>query len=296
MFNSLFLDDVAGNKNERQQLDHLLTITAPHERVILAGIGAILLALAAWALFGAVARDVTVTGVLLKPGERHEIVSTEPGRLVRFLVAPGDVVEQGGALARQTVPELEREVAALRDQVDMLETRARRVDGDDAHSALAAAREALFRMEARRGARETIVSHFSGEVMALSAAPGDYLPAGSVVARIREREADESLQVALLVDSRVARRLQAGMPARVEVVTAGGETREVEGEVESMISDPPPRWLSEFLSADEGLAHRVNIALRPDSNGLDAPDGAPCRARVAFDQHPLVAFFDPERL
>ena len=47
-------------QNKRQQLDHLLRVTAPHERVILAGIGVVLLALAAWALFGSVVRAVTI--------------------------------------------------------------------------------------------------------------------------------------------------------------------------------------------------------------------------------------------
>ena len=59
MFNNPFLEQAAASKNKRQQLDHLLRVTAPHERVILAGIGVALLALAAWALFGSVVRAVT---------------------------------------------------------------------------------------------------------------------------------------------------------------------------------------------------------------------------------------------
>ena len=39
MFNNPFLENAAASKNKRQQLDHLLRITAPHERFILAGIG-----------------------------------------------------------------------------------------------------------------------------------------------------------------------------------------------------------------------------------------------------------------
>ena len=39
MFNNPFLEAAASSRNKRQQLDHLLRITAPHERFILAGIG-----------------------------------------------------------------------------------------------------------------------------------------------------------------------------------------------------------------------------------------------------------------
>lgn len=153
MFNNLFLDDAAANRNKRQQLDHLLRIAAPHERIILAGIGVALLALVVWVLFGSVERSVTVDGVLLKPGIRHEIVSAEPGHLVEFLVSPEDKVEEGDAIARQTVPELEREMIALRDQIEILEAGIRQVGGDITHSLLTSAQEALLQMEARRIAK-----------------------------------------------------------------------------------------------------------------------------------------------
>ena len=81
MFDNPFLEGAASSRNKRQQLDHLLRITAPHERIILAGIGVVLLALMAWALFGSIVRSVTIDGVLIEPGLRHEVVSTEPGYL-----------------------------------------------------------------------------------------------------------------------------------------------------------------------------------------------------------------------
>ena len=86
MFNNPFLEEAAANKNKRQQLDHLLRVTAPHERVILGGIGLVLLALVALALFGSVVRAVTIDGILLEPGARHDVISTEPGYLVMSTV------------------------------------------------------------------------------------------------------------------------------------------------------------------------------------------------------------------
>ena len=109
MFNNPFLEEAAASRNQRQQLDHLLRIAAPHERIILAGIGLVLLALVAWVLFGSVIRSVTIDGVLIKPGVRHEVISAEPGHLVKFLIVPGDRVEAGDPIAQQSVPELEPE-------------------------------------------------------------------------------------------------------------------------------------------------------------------------------------------
>lgn len=63
-----FQDSVAAAKEEREQLDRLLTISTPRERVLVAVIGAFSLLLAAWFFFGDVARNVTVDAILVEPG------------------------------------------------------------------------------------------------------------------------------------------------------------------------------------------------------------------------------------
>lgn len=287
MFNNLFLNDVVGNRNKRQQLDHLLRITAPHERIILASIGAILLMLVVWVLFGSITRSLTVDGVLLKPGIRHEVVSAEPGYLVEFLVAPGSQVEVGDPIARQTVPELEREIASLRSRIEALEAGIRQVGGDSTNSLLVSAQKALLQTESRRAAKETIVSPVSGEVMVFGAGPGDYLPVGSVVTQLRH-QGGGSLQAVLQVAPRVAKRLDAGMRTSVEMVMPDGTPREVGGKIVSITSGPLPNWLAVFQAEGMGHAYRVDIALHPES-ALAVPDGTPCRVRIVLGQHSPVA-------
>lgn len=294
MFSDLQLNQAAANRNKRQQLDHLLRIVAPHERVILASIGFALLALVVWVIFGSIVRSVTVDGVLLKPGVRHEVVSVEPGHLVKFLVDLGDQVEEGDPIARQTVPELEREMMALRDQIEILEAGIRQVGGEGTHSLLASAQEALLQMESRRVAKEIIVSHVSGEVMALEATPGDYLPARSVVAQLRNH-GDKPLQAVLQVDWRIAKRLQAGMRASVEIVTPDGTVREIDGEVASITSGPLPNWLAAFRPEGTNFAHRVDIALHSQLNPA-VSDETPCRVRIVLGRHSLIALLDPEQI
>ena len=49
MFNSPFRKEARANRDQHQQLDHLLRVAAPHERLMLAVIGAALLAFIAGA-------------------------------------------------------------------------------------------------------------------------------------------------------------------------------------------------------------------------------------------------------
>ena len=97
MFNNpfeSFHDTVAQAKEEREQLDRLLTISTPRERLLVVGIALLLLVLAAWLFFGNVARSLAVDGVLVGPGD----ASPEGGRSVQALVWAGsDVAPRIGA-------------------------------------------------------------------------------------------------------------------------------------------------------------------------------------------------------
>jgi len=64
-----FHDTVSEAKREREQLDRLLTISTPRERLLVAVIALLLVVLAVWLVFGDVARSVEVEGVALGPGE-----------------------------------------------------------------------------------------------------------------------------------------------------------------------------------------------------------------------------------
>lgn len=85
VFNNPFREEAAGNRNKRQQLDHLLRVTAPNERITLAGIGLVLLATAAWAFFGSMERSVTLDGLLLLSEARQEAVADDRERVVALV-------------------------------------------------------------------------------------------------------------------------------------------------------------------------------------------------------------------
>ncbi|MCY3555328.1 MAG: hypothetical protein OXH56_08400 [Gemmatimonadetes bacterium] len=72
MFNNLlnsFHETVAEAKEDREQLDRLLTISTPRERLLVAAIAVFLCALLAWLFFGSVARSIVVDGVIVEQGQ-----------------------------------------------------------------------------------------------------------------------------------------------------------------------------------------------------------------------------------
>ena len=72
MFNNPFAsfhDMIAKAKEEREQLDSLLTISTPHERLLVAAIAVLLLLLAAWLLFGSLDRSIAFNGILVEQVE-----------------------------------------------------------------------------------------------------------------------------------------------------------------------------------------------------------------------------------
>ena len=292
MFNNPFRPDALASRNQRQQLDHLLRITAPHERIVLLVVGLILLGLVVWAFLGSVRSGVAAAGLLLEPGDRYEVVSVDSGRLLEYLVGPGDVVEEGDAIARQSVPELDREVAVLRSRIDLMESEFAEggVDERNLGALLALARVALLQAQTRHATRELIVSHIDGEVMALRSTRGAYLPAGEAVAQLRS-SGEPALEAVLLLPPRMAQRLEPGMPAGVEVVTPEGGTRRLHGRVDGVT--PPgavPPWLAALQPDVPDQAHRVDVVLTEAEVAF--ADGTPCRVSIQIDRRPAAVLLD----
>ena len=72
MFDNIFQsfhETVAQAKAEREQLDRLLTVSTPRERLLVAAVALVLLVLGAWGFFGSVPHSLAVDGVLTAPDE-----------------------------------------------------------------------------------------------------------------------------------------------------------------------------------------------------------------------------------
>ena len=178
MFNNpfdSFHNTVAKAKEEREQLDRLLTVSTPRERLLVAVIALFLSVLAAWLFLGHTSRSLAVDGVLAEPAEN--------------------------------------------------------------------------------------------------------LP-----------KTNRSVQAFVWVESGIAPRIEAGMPAVIELGMADGETSTLDGKVATISAVPLPEGMAALESAAPVSVHRINISL--DEN-LDPASlaGRKCRVVIELGRQSPAALF-----
>ena len=280
-------------RDESEHLEQLLRVSAPHERIVLAGAGLVILAFVVWVFLGSVARTVTADGVLIAPGEHRMAVSAEPGQLLEHLVAPGDQVTAGQAVARQSVPGLDQEASVLGQKLNLLQTELGHTESTALRKLLDVTQMALLGIETRRTARQTIVSPGKGEVMAMLSDPGAFLQAGAAVAVIRV-DTDGPPRAALHVDQDTARRLRPGMPASVEIRAPDGDTRWLNGKVAGLAAGRESVWLARLMPTAPPSWNRVDIVLdqTPD---FPVSDGMAGRIRIELDLRSPASLLFPGR-
>ncbi len=99
-----FHNTVAEAKEEREQLDRLLTISTPRERLLVAAIALLFFLVAAWLFLGDVARTVAVDGMVIQPGE-HQPEGKQPVQALVWVerdVAPQIKAGMPAAIALST--------------------------------------------------------------------------------------------------------------------------------------------------------------------------------------------------
>lgn len=291
--NSLIRERAMVRKTQPEPIDDLMRVTAPREWMLLVGLAAVLAAIVLWGSLATVERTVSVRGVVLKPGQRHEIVAPTAGSVSRFLVAPGDRVEAGQPVARMELPEIDWRRRVVEARISTLESQ--RVSLGSSAAAwidieLASARAELAEVEALESAGRTIVSPRSGEMTALHIAAGQLAAAGEAVAEVRAGNEEHLLAVGLAAPAQ-ARGMDAGMEARVVCTLAGPATSFAAQVLE--VADGSraiPSWLSRFgLSSGGGRppgTQLLRVAL--DSPDAQVSDGTPCLLEVILSrQTPL---------
>ena len=102
-YHKVFREEAVARRARPEPLDARLQVTAPHEWMVLAGIGLSLLLFLVWAAFGSVERRLSVEAVLVRPGERHAVTSPVSGTVVETAAAVGDA-PRGGADDRPRPP------------------------------------------------------------------------------------------------------------------------------------------------------------------------------------------------
>ena len=290
-YSKTFREEAVARRSRPEPLDARLQVTAPHEWMVLVGLGLSFLAFLLWGVFGSVDRGLAVEAVLVQPGERHAVVSPVSGAVIEMLAEVGDPLEAGQAIARVRLPEAERRAWITRRLMTAVEERIRHAGGAAPalrEALLAAARSELGEIE--RIAGESIVAPRGGVLVAHRLVPSQPVRAGETVAQVRGRS-DGAWQALAFVSSQDAGKLAPGMDA--EVVAALPRTPGSTPMAAQVLEVSPrpvaaPEWLADLGLSTAAPSHLLRLVLT-EPPGLPLADGAGGVARVALGRRSPAA-------
>ena len=296
-FNRIFRERALARRQRQEPLDDLLKVTAPHEWLLVSGLGILVAALLAYGVAGSVERSLSYNAVLVQPGERHAVFAPVSGTVVEVLAETGDTLEPGQAIARvQTAADQRLESASLR--LNELLSGYDRQKNDASAEVL----QLLLSMT-NAGSGEGIgvggdvVSLTGGEVMRLDLAPGQPVTAGAPVALVRT-PASGPREALAFVTAHDASRLDVGMEAQVRV--ANGNTGEgvFSAQVAALSERPvtPPQWLTALGLDPPENAHLLRVSLPDGGPGPAVSDGSPASLRVVLGNSSIIGLLAPGRL
>ena len=249
----MFREKALARRSEREAVDARLQVTAPHEWLLVSGLGVALLVLLAYGLLGRAERSLMIETVLVQPGERVDVVAGVAGVVVEVLAEIGDTVTPGQAIARvQTV-------------------------------------EAGQRVAGNLATQDIVASH-DGELVTLALAAGRRVAVGELAARIRGESAGP-VEALGFITREDAMRLAPNMQAQVLLAVPGTGLPQLllarVEEVSARVVSTPP-WLAEFGVEPPARAHLLRATLT-DAAPQSVVDGAQGTLRIVLGQRSFVS-------
>ncbi len=288
--NRLYREEAFARRGEREPIDGLLRVTAPHEWAILIGLLVSILALIIWGIFGQIERGISSNCLVIYPGERYTIIAESEGNVAEIMAQVGAMVEVDQPLARLRSSELDRHVRLAQSKVDLLEERSGSEDSDE----LALARNDLLELMTLQSAGQLVISHAAGELMSHQLSLGRALRSGDEVGVVRFHNSGR-IRAVTTVSPDDARRIEPGLDARVSVASGIPQTEEIlNAEVLSVSDSPvePPTWLSALGLVRQADGHLVELALH-ESPANPLADGVSCSSRIVYERGSLFSVIIP---
>lgn len=286
----LFRDAAVASRGQREPIDGLLRVTAPHEWVILLGLLVAMLALAAWGTFGNAERGISGECLLVLSGNRHTVLVETAGNVAEVFVNPGDEIEKGKPLVRLRSIELERDIRLLQARLALLEERGEAADPDE----LALVRMNLDELTILQMAGELVLSNLAGEVASVRLQIGQSVQVGAEVAVIRDNT-DSDAEAVTFVPNADVRQLKKGMDARIRAhYVSDGDQDSFEAEVVEISNGPvaPETWLVTLGIPQGTVGHLVRMAI-PEPINAELVDGTPCSSRIVYERGSPISILIP---
>ena len=292
LFRTLFREKALARRSEREAVDARLQITAPHEWLLVLGLGAALLVLLAYGLLGRAERSLTVQTVLVQPGERVDVVAGVAGVVVDVLAEVGDTVAPGQAIARVRTAEADRWDAVLSRLRESLENAegAPNPAAAEILGALAAPGSGAGQRVTGNPTTQDIVAPYDGELVTLALTVGQRVAAGALAARIRAESAGP-LEAVGFVAREDAMRLAPGLQAQVLVAVPGaGAPRILPARVEEVSARvvSAPRWLTDLGVEPPPRAHLLRATLTEPAPEV-VVDGVQGALRIVLGHRSFVS-------
>ena len=285
LFTSMFRDKALARRARHEAIDARLQVTAPHEWLLVSGLGVAMVVLLAYGLLGRVERSLSVQTVLVHPGERSDVVAAVSGVVVEVLSEVGDTVAVGQPIARVRTAESEQWAVVLDRLLESMQNAD--VPPGAAVEGLRALLDAARAGTAQRGAdaftTQDIVTPHGGELVALALAAGQRVAVGELAARIRAPSAAPPEALGFLTRDE-AMRLAPGMQAQVRLAVPGaGASRVLPARVEDVSPRvaPPPPWLTELGLEPSARSHLLRATLE-DPEPQPVVDGTGGTLRIVL--------------
>ena len=286
LFTSMFRDKALARRARHEAIDARLQVTAPHEWLLVSGLGLAMVVLLAYGLLGRVERSLSVPTVLVHPGERSDVVAAVSGVVVEVLSEVGDTMAAGQPIARVRTAEAEPWEVVVRRLLESIEN-ADVPPGAAASEGLRALLDAARSGTAQRGAdgftTRDIVTPHGGELVTLALAAGQRVAAGELAARIRAASAAPPEALGFVTRDE-AMRLAPGMQAQVRLAVPGaGAPRVLPARVEDVSPRvvPPAPWLTELGLEPPARSHLLRATLE-DPAPQPVVDGAGGTLRIVL--------------
>ena len=292
-FPTAFREKALAHRARQEAIDARLQVTAPHEWLLVSGLGVALVLLLAYGLLGRVERSLSIETVLVRPGERIDVVAGVSGVVVDVLSEVGDTVTPGQSIARVLTPEAERWGAVLQRLRESMESADAPQDtalAENLRALLAAARSETAQPGAGGFTTEDVTTSHGGELVTLALAAGRRIAAGELAARIRAASAGP-LEALGFVTREEAMRLAPGMQAQVRLAVPGtGVPQVLPARVEEVSPRivPPPPWLTEFGLEPPARSHLLRATLM-DPDPPPVIDGASGTLRIVLGQRSFAS-------
>ena len=284
-FQTVFREKALARRAERDAIDARLQVTAPHEWLLVSGLGVALAMLLAYGLIGRAERSLSVEAVLVQPGERVDVVAGMGGVVVEVLSEVGAAVARGQSIARVQAPEAQRWDAIMQRLGESLENLDAPPDPAAAQGlrALADPRSETAQRGVDDFTTHDIVAPHDGELVTLTLAAGQRVAAGDLAARIRTASAGPVEAIGFVTRDE-ALQLAPGMEAQVRLVVPGtGAPRILSARVERVPprAAPPAPWLTELGLEPPVRAHLLRATLT-DPEPPPVIDGAAGTLRIVL--------------